>query len=170
MGAESDINVVIGSLLLIAFSQVMPYYCVRRGTKVVVEGNLANTRFPDLLVVTKAAAKALARKKRSIITLDMAAPQLVVEVVSNSSEDRRSRDRDYVDKRKVDKRKEYAQRGVLEYWIVDPSAMAILILSLVDGAYLERSFSGEDGLVSPMFPKLSLKASQVLNAGTENAS
>ncbi|MEL6816495.1 MAG: Uma2 family endonuclease, partial [Cyanobacteria bacterium J06598_3] len=46
MGAESDINVVIGTFLIVVFSQLVPYQRIRRGTEVEVKGNLANTRFP----------------------------------------------------------------------------------------------------------------------------
>lgn len=83
MGAESDINIVIESLLAYIFSQLIPYYRVRRGTEVAVEGRLANTRYPDLLILTEEGAKALSGKKRSVILLEMPAPVLVVEVVSS---------------------------------------------------------------------------------------
>ena len=159
MGAESNINVVIGSLLLIIFSQWVPYYCVHRGTEIVVSGKLANTRFPDLLVISKEGAAALSGKSRSMVTLDMPAPILAVEVVSSSRTDKKSRDRDY-----VDKRREYAQRGISEYWIVDPGSQIILILNLVDGVYRERKFLEEETLASLVFPLLTLNASQILNA------
>ena len=60
MGAESDINVVIGSLLFSISLQWAPYYCVRRGTEITVSGSAANTRYPDLVVVTEEGAAALA--------------------------------------------------------------------------------------------------------------
>jgi Uma2 family endonuclease len=113
MGAESYTNVVIGSFLLTVFAQLVPYYCVHRGTEIVVEGSQANTRIPDLVVITEKGATALRGKNRSMITLEMPLPALVVEVVSRSDANRRSYDRDY-----IRKRIEYAQRGILEYWIV----------------------------------------------------
>lgn len=160
MGAESDINIVIGSLLSFVLSQIVPYYCVRRGTEICVEGELANTRFPDLLVVTEEGAKALAGKKRSMVTLDMPAPALVVEVVSNSEEDARSRDRDY-----INKRQEYAIRNIPEYWIVDPVKNIILVLTLKEKRYQEQQFSGQQKIKSMVFPTLDLVANQVLEAG-----
>ena len=126
MGAESDINVVIGSLLFSIFLQWVPYYCIRRGTEIAVSGSAANTRYPDLVIVTEDGAAALVGKPRSLITFAMHAPALVVEVVSNSDTNQTSRDRDY-----VDKRQEYAQRGIPEYWIVDPVEGVILVLKLV---------------------------------------
>ncbi|MEO0397647.1 MAG: Uma2 family endonuclease [Cyanobacteria bacterium P01_A01_bin.137] len=84
MGAESDINVVIGSLLFSIFLQWVPYYCVRCGTEIAVSDSAANTRYPDLVVLTEKGAAALSGKQRSLITFDMPAPALVVEVVSSS--------------------------------------------------------------------------------------
>ncbi|MBE9141022.1 Uma2 family endonuclease [Nodosilinea sp. LEGE 07088] len=160
MGAESDINVVIGSLLFSIFLQWVPYYCVRRGTEIAVSGSAANTRYPDLVVVTEAGAAALAGQQRSLITFEMPAPALVVEVVSNSDTNQRSRDRDY-----IDKRREYAKREIPEYWIVDPVAAVVLVLKLVNQDYQEQRFRGDERLVSPAFPELTLSAKQVLEAG-----
>jgi Uma2 family endonuclease len=160
MGAESDVNVVIGSFLFSIFLQYVPYYCVRRGTEIEVSGQAANTRYPDLVVVDEAGAAALAGKKRSLVTLDMPAPRLVVEVVSSSDTNSQSRERDY-----VAKRREYAQRGIAEYWIVDPLAAVVLILTLAGQEYQEQRFVGDESLVSPGFPGLQLSAEQVLQAG-----
>lgn len=52
---------------------------------------------------------------------------LVVEVVSGSAEDRH---RDL-----VTKRQEYAQAGIKEYWIVDPTEEKITILTLSENTY-----------------------------------
>ncbi|MBE9066997.1 Uma2 family endonuclease [Leptolyngbya cf. ectocarpi LEGE 11479] len=160
MGAESDINVVIGSLLFSVFLQFAPYYCLRRGTEIAVSGTAANTRYPDFMVVTEAGAAALAGKKRSLITFEMPAPVLVVEVVSSSDTNQQSRDRDY-----IDKRQEYVQRGIPEYWIIDPVEAVIFVLTRVDGEYQEQRFTGDEWLVSPGFSELKLSAVQVLGAG-----
>ncbi len=160
MSAESDINVVIGSFLLVVFAQIVPYYCVRRGTEIVVEGGYANTRLPDLVVVSEAGAAALTGQKRSMVSLTMPAPAVVVEVVSSSDTDKKSKDRDY-----VDKRREYALRGIPEYWIVDPIARAVFVLTLENSTYQEKKFIGEERLASIELPKIELTANQVLNAG-----
>lgn len=160
MGAESDINVVIGSFLFSIFLQWVPYYCIRRGTEIAVSGSAANTRYPDLVVVTEDGAAALVGKPRSLITFNMPAPALVVEVVSSSDSNEQSRNRDY-----VDKRQEYAQRGIPEYWIVDPIAGVILVLKLVQGHYQEQRFTGDQHLVSSGLPTLTLSAKQVFDAG-----
>jgi Uma2 family endonuclease len=160
MGAESDVNVVIASFLFSIFLQFAPYYCIRRGTEIAVSGSSANTRYPDLVVVSEAGATVLAGQKRSLIMLDMPAPRLVVEVVSSSDTNQQSRDRDY-----VDKRREYAQREIPEYWIVDPMASVVLVLTLGDRDYQEQRFTGDEVLISSQLPELTLSAAQVLQAG-----
>ncbi|MEL6353823.1 MAG: Uma2 family endonuclease [Cyanobacteria bacterium J06627_28] len=160
MGAEADINLVIESFLFSIFLQFVPHYCIRKGTEIAITGTYANTRFPDLMVLTEAGVAALAGQKRSMVMFGMPAPALVVEVVSSSDKDKAPRDRDY-----IRKRKEYAERGILEYWIVDPIEAVVLILTLVDGSYQEAKFTQDTALVSPQFPKLSLKASEVLLGG-----
>jgi Uma2 family endonuclease len=81
-------------------------------------------------------------------------------VVSSSDTDKRSRERDY-----VTKRQNYAERGIAEYWIVDPIAAVIWVLTLTDQAYEEQSFVSDEYIVSSEFPHLQLTAQQVLNAG-----
>lgn len=160
MGAESELNIVIESLLSFVLSQIVPYYCVRKGTEIAVEGDLANTRFPDLVVVTEEGAAALVGKKRSMITPDMPAPVLVVEVVSSSGENKRSRDRDY-----IDKRKEYASRNIPEYWIIDPIKKVVLVLTLTGKEYKEQQFTDDNQIISLTFSELDLTANQILKAG-----
>lgn len=160
MGAEADINIVIDSFLFSIFLKFVPYYCIRKGTEIAVAGTYANTWFPDLMVLTQQGATALADSKRSIVMFDMPAPALVVEVVSNSDTDKASRERDY-----VRKRAEYAQRGIPEYWIIDPVAEIVWILTLVNKVYQEKKYVGAQQLASHVFSKLELNAMQVLNAG-----
>lgn len=160
MGAEADINILIEGFLFSVFLKFVPHYCIRRGTEIVVEGNYANTRIPDLMVLTEAGDLALDAKKRSIVMLDMPAPALVVEVVSSSTTNKESRDRDY-----HRKRSEYAQRGIAEYWLVDPMADCVLFLSLQGDRYTEQKYTGKQRLVSATFPEMELTAKALLNAG-----
>lgn len=78
---------------------------------------------PDLLVVRKERFEILAR--HGVV----GAPDLVVEVLSpsNTHHDR------------VRKRRFYARNGVREYWIADPDAKTIEVLSLVDGGLSYRA-------------------------------
>jgi Uma2 family endonuclease len=85
---------------------------------------------------------------------------LVVEVVSNSETDLQSRVRDY-----QEKRLEYSARGIPEYWIIDPIAAVILVLTLEGTQYQEQRFQGKHPIVSSTFPSLNLTAEQALKAG-----
>ena len=55
------------------------------------------------------------------------APDLIVEIRSDSTAERDG----------TLKRKLYAERGVEEYWLVDPEAMTITVLLLSEGGYAE---------------------------------
>ena len=115
-------------------------------------------RFPDLVVLRKEHIEL--NKKRRTITLDMPPPQLVIEVVSpyRSQKDENYK-RDY-----VEKRLQYEQRGIPEYWIIDPQAKVVIVLLLVNGKYQATEFSGNQQIVSRTFPELGLTAAQVLEA------
>jgi Uma2 family endonuclease len=66
--------------------------------------------------------------------------------------------------------------GILEYWIVDylgnggrrfigsPKQPTISIHKLIDGEYQVNQFTGEDRIVSLVFPELSLTANQIFDA------
>ena len=116
-------------------------------------------REPDLIVYSEASAAAILQDGK-LLRIDRPAPTLVVEVVSSSDKDKRSRDLDY-----LDKRREYGQRGIPEYWIIDLIAQVILILTLVGQEYQEQRFVGDEHLVSPALSQLDLRATQVLTAG-----
>ncbi|MGB8702510.1 MAG: Uma2 family endonuclease, partial [Thermosynechococcaceae cyanobacterium] len=69
-------------------------------------------------------------------------------------------DRDY-----VEKRQEYAERGIPEYWLIDPQRQVVVVLTLVDQVYQEQRFIGTMAIISPSFSSLILTAEQILNAG-----
>ncbi|MUG97647.1 Uma2 family endonuclease [Scytonema sp. UIC 10036] len=105
-------------------------------------------------------------KKESIITRGDSI-RLIVEVVSTNWED------DY-----ALKLEEYESFGICEYWIVDylalggrrfignPKQKTISVYSLVEGIYQLNQFRGDDRIVSPTFPGLTLTARQVFDAGS----
>lgn len=85
-------------------------------------------------------------------------PDLVVEVVSD---DPASRIRDY-----EDKRREYAAAGIAEYWIIDPQANRVLVLTLESGDYVtaaERPLN--EAVVSRLFPDFTVTISDLLPPG-----
>ncbi|WP_254721721.1 Uma2 family endonuclease [Kovacikia minuta] len=65
------------------------------------------------------------------------------------------------------KRSEYAARGIREYWVVDPTAQQVMVLTWVEGLYEEAIFKGDQPLISTLFPELALTAAQVLQAKKE---
>ena len=117
-------------------------------------------RQPDLTVVRPEHIQQMAKLGKMAITLDMAPPQLVVEVVSpyHNQKDENYQ-RDY-----VDKVHQYQERGIPEYWIVDPQAQLVTVLVLVNGQYQAAEFTGSQRIVSRIFPELELTAAQILEA------
>ncbi|MDB9315554.1 Uma2 family endonuclease [Spirulina sp. CS-785/01] len=82
-------------------------------------------------------------------------PLLAVEVVSQESI---NRDYRY-------KRSEYAALGVEEYWIIDPLAEKVSILVWEEGFYNLQEFTGEQGIISPLFPQLGVTVADILASG-----
>ncbi|NEO07999.1 MAG: Uma2 family endonuclease [Moorea sp. SIO1F2] len=121
-----------------------------------VPGNPQN-RYPDLVVLTE--AHLLQTEKRLTITLDMEPPQFVAEVVSPyRNQNDENYQRDY-----SDKVKQYQQRAIPEYWIIDSQDQLVTVLVLKDGSYQKQEFSGNQQIVSQTFGDLNLTALQVIN-------
>ncbi len=158
--AESTLNIAIGSFLFAMFLQVVPHYLIHKGTEIETPGGLATSRYPDLLVLTEACAAALKGKSCSIITVEMPAPALVIEMVSPGEPGELNYDRDY-----VQKPVEYAARGIPEYWILDPHRQVVAVLKLEGKADKKQEFQGEQVVVSTSFPALKLSATAILSAG-----
>jgi Uma2 family endonuclease len=160
MGAEDPLNVNIAVFLLTYFVQLgVPFYRLAIGHQIGVSSTTATARQPDLVLHSEASAAAILVDGK-LLRFGLPAPMLVVEVVSSSTTDPQSRDRDY-----VQKRAEYAARGIPEYWIIDPVAKVVLVLALQNSHYQEQPFIGKQVITSPTFPELNLTAEQVLNAG-----
>ena len=110
-------------------------------------------RIPDVVVLPLEQWNSL-KKRESFIPLNEPPPLLVMEVVSPSTVT--------VDYRA--KHSEYAVLDIPEYWIVDPIDRKITVCTLKDGAYSDEVSVGDITIVSPTFPELGLKASEVINA------
>ncbi|HVB11329.1 MAG TPA: Uma2 family endonuclease [Bacillota bacterium] len=101
---------------------------------------------PDLLFVAAA--------RRAIIEAPYvrAAPDLVIEVLSLSTAER-----DRVVKRAI-----YERHGVREYWIVDPDARSVDILTYgKDGLQLRRTEPSGATLASELLPGLALPVASI---------
>lgn len=155
MPPESRENSLIALFLLAEFLKflLIDRLC-HKDTEIEVTGAQAQTRLPDLMVLSDELA-AMLGDRRGTITRDLPPPVLVVEVVSPG---KANEERDY-----RYKRSEYAARGIFEYWIVDPHQSKVTVLTLVAGLYEAEEYTGE-AIVQSQFEALTLTAEQVLRS------
>lgn len=161
MPPESDLNQRIASFLFAYFlRQGIAPDLLRTKTEIAVMGVRTTVRVPDLLVLSEELATALEGATRATITLDMPPPRLVVEVVSPG---KKNIDRDY-----RYKRSQYEARGIVEYWIVDPIAQQISVLTRIEGLYEAALFEGDAPIASTLLAELvsesGITAAQILKA------
>ncbi|MEA5489555.1 Uma2 family endonuclease [Pseudanabaena sp. CCNP1317] len=152
MASESEINQRIAMFLVACFLQLgISYGRLRMKTEIAVHSRRVGVRVPDLVIFSEELEAAMQGATRSLVLMDMPPPLLVVEIVSPNQE---SRDYRY-------KRSEYAARGIMEYWIVDPIAQKLTILQWVEGFYDELVFTGETAIASPLLGELDLTAAKL---------
>jgi Uma2 family endonuclease len=150
---ESGRNSEIINLLFAQLLPVVGFRLIRsRGLEIEVRGEPKN-RFPDLTVLRSEHAELL--QQRDTIRLSMPPPRLVIEVVSPGNV---QRDRDY-----IAKRHQYEDRGIPEYWIVDPVEEQILLLQLVGGTYQGQVYQNGTMLQSLIIPEVKISANQVFH-------
>jgi len=94
----------------------------------------------------------------------MPPPRLIAEVVSPGNT---NRDRDY-----IHKRAQYAAISVPEYWLIDPIAQTVTVLSLEGDTYRDVGvFGNDDAIRAPRrqanasieLPELALNAGQLFD-------
>jgi Uma2 family endonuclease len=157
MPTESPGNNSIAKWLLFELAQWVPIALLSNKTEIEVPGRRASCRMPDLLVHTEDSQAAVLGTKRDVIRFEMPPPAIVIEVVSPGTENR-NRDYRY-------KRTEYAGRGILEYWIIDPEERQVTLCQWVDGQYEDLVLRGDDRLVSTVLPEFALTVDQILRFG-----
>ncbi|OKH11414.1 hypothetical protein NIES208_17380 [[Limnothrix rosea] IAM M-220] len=151
MPPESELNKNIALWLLLYFAGLgIPPSQLSNKTEITVPGLKASSRFPDLMVLSKVGAIALKGASRSTIFSDMPAPEIVVEVVSPGRE---NSVRDY-----RHKRAQYQARGIQEYWIVDPQAEKVTILTLNEWLYDEAIFTKDQAIASAFLENLNVES------------
>ncbi|UBF25665.1 Uma2 family endonuclease [Kovacikia minuta CCNUW1] len=162
MGAESTNNTSIAMALAFCLMQQLGIPAYRLATKhwIQVRSTKDTARTPDLIVHSEASYAAIAGDPEALLKLTDPAPLLVVEVVSPGKPGTPNYDRDY-----IEKRQEYATRGIPEYWLIDPQRQVVMVLWIEAEAYQAVTYTGEDAIVSPTFPNLSLTVEQILRAG-----
>jgi len=154
MPPESEENNDIARKLLFEFAKHLPVALLaHKDTEIEVTGRRATARIPDLLVHTEASKASVAGASRATITRDMPPPALVVEVVSPGQV---NRERDY-----RYKHTEYAARGIVEYWIVDPETQQVTLCLWVNGQYEDRVYSGTEAIQSTVIPGFGLTIAEI---------
>jgi Uma2 family endonuclease len=152
MASESEFNRRIAMFLVAYFLKLgIPYGRLSVKTEIAVHSRQVGVRVPDLVIFSEELEMVMQGATRSLVLMDMPPPLLVVEIVSPNQE---NRDYRY-------KRSEYAARGIMEYWIVDPIAEKLTILQWVEGFYDELVFTGETAIASPLLGQLDLTAAKM---------
>jgi Uma2 family endonuclease len=129
--------------------------------------HIAMTAFrPDVAVIDEIALKDEPLWQEQSILTRSRSIKFIAEVVSSNWQNDYSR-----------KLEDYETLGIPEYWIADHAALGgsryisspkqptLSICVLVDGKYEIAQLRGDEPIVSPTFPGLTLTAAQVLNAG-----
>ncbi len=152
---ESGENIGILGFVYLQLAPLMGHIRVRWGLELEVWGEPKN-RYPDLTVIREEHIQQL--QARNTIRLSMEPPLLVIEAVSPGQA---NRERDY-----IDKRRQYQDRSIPEYWLIDRVQQTVTVLELAGGIYRELGvFSGPDQIQSSVISGLSITAEQVLEAG-----
>lgn len=91
----------------------------------------------------------VSRERRAIIgPMELAgASDLLVEILSPST-----RRRDLLTKRAL-----FARIGVREYWLIDPDALAVTVLALEEGRFVDSPQTGQGLITSCVLPAFSLR-------------
>ena len=166
-GEHEDIGSFLGETITAEYLRLnLPY---RIPKTVLVKPPSAESAYaPDVLVLNRSNLVNEPLWKKSATVVQGASIVLVIEVVSTNWRD------DY-----LIKLKDYEEMGIPEYWIVDylgiggrrfignPKQPTILMHELIDGEYQVTAFRGDDRVISPTFPDLSLTANQIFEAGIE---
>jgi Uma2 family endonuclease len=131
MGTESALNLSIAFVLGMALANLgIPGYLIGSKHRITVSSTQVSVREPDLLVHSEASYAAVSQKKESLLEYYDPLPSLLIEIVSPGDEESRNYQRDY-----LEKPIEYADRGIPEFWIVDPIRAWVWVLTLQGNSY-----------------------------------
>jgi len=155
--SESEPNDFLANFLMfmLASSGRVPLRLIRPHSCEIEVSGKPRTRYPDLVILRE--EHLALTQRRLFMTLQMPAPQLVAEVVSPGKDNRQ---RDY-----TAKRQQYQERGIPEFWLLNPKTETIEVLALQDGHYVAfGTFHGSTLIQSPSFQTLNFTAAQVFEA------
>jgi Putative restriction endonuclease len=158
IGDKSLLNCDIAMMLLFQFFKTgLTHRQLAIGHYLITSATKETCRQPSLMIHSTGSGHAIFQDGR-ILPFEGEAPLLVVEVVDGDDTDQR----DY-----IAKRDEYADRGIPEYWLVDPIAGLVIIFNLVGRTYQAVEFRGTQPIASFGFPGITLTAEQILTADCE---
>jgi Uma2 family endonuclease len=157
--SESLLNEMIANYLYLVLWQMgIDSDLISPGKVQIVVSGRPKTRYPDLTLLDDAHLVLMESSTRLDTT--MPPPRLVVEVVSPGDEDSENYIRDY-----QDKRDQYADRGIPEYWLIDPQRSWVMVGNLVAGRYQFTTFRGNQAIGSQALPTLDLTVTRLLSRG-----
>ena len=159
MATESTINLQIAIFLIELFLQLTGRKFIGIKHKIEVPSRYVTARDADLIIHSPESAAAIEGRTEACLYLHEPNPRLIIEVVSPGKETSDNYKRDY-----QQKPKEYAERGIPEFWRIDPSRNWVQVLILENNQYQTTTFMGNDAIVSPTFPTLAVTAQQILTA------
>ena len=165
-GEHEDIISFLAEKIMVEYLRLsLPYRIAK--TVLIKPEDSESAYSPDILVLNRPNLLNESLWERQSTVTQGASIPLVVEVVSTNWRV------DY-----LTKVKDYEEIGISEYWIVDylglggrrfignPKQPTILIHELIEGEYQVTSFQGDDRIISPNFPELTLTANQIFQAGS----
>lgn len=158
--SEAEINSALVMILLQKLAAFIDFRLTKIGVlelEVTPTRDGKRNRRPDLAVLLPEHLAIESIKKRTALFQGALPPRFVVEVVSPGDIDSENYQRDY-----IWKRQQYQDWGIPEYWIIDPQRTKVTVLTLIDGVYQDKVYSGDMGICSTEFPRLDLTANELL--------
>ena len=160
--SESLLNEAIANYLYLVLWQMgILIDLISPGKVNIVVSGRPRTRFPDLTLLD--GAHLVLMKSSTRLDATMPPPRLVVEGVSPGDENSDNYTRDY-----HDKRDRYADRGIPEYWLIDPQRSWVMVGLLVAGRYEFTTFRENQAIGSQVLPTLDFTVARVLARGKQN--
>ena len=165
LGQHEDITSFLGECLTVEYFRLNRPYRIPK-TVLVKPPEKDSAYFPDVLVLNRGNLINEPFWQREATVTQNASIPLIIEVVSTNWRV------DY-----LAKTKDYEEMGIPEYWIVDylglggrrfignPKQPTVSIYELIDEEYQVRQFRGQEQIISPTFPELTLTAEQIFQAG-----
>lgn len=165
LGKHEEVKGFLSTELVFAYRRLnLPYFLPSQAFVKVPDAESAY--LPDILILKQSNLVNEALWEKQSTVTQGASVVIAIEVVSTNW--------------RVDyftKVKDYEEIGIPEYWTVDylgiggrrfignPKQPTILVHELIDEEYQVTAFKGDDRLISPSFPELTLTANQIFQAG-----